>query len=134
MNSENRVRPKEAREAREVIRKHDPALAMYLDVVMPVEKCKHDWKKAQSTRRNTLWDNRWNCSGCGEYVVRVGTHSNYWITEAEWKARCRKLGQFFQGDRRIRPGSIKATVNPEVTVLEMETEVYDGAGNWVASY
>lgn len=95
--SEFRVRPKEAREARETIRRFDEALAFHLDVLFPVEECKHDWKKGQ--RPKNTWGVTYTCSGCGEKVKPTGPKANYWITESEYEQRTKRLVEYVKGER-----------------------------------
>lgn len=74
-----RVKPREAREAREIIRKHNPALAMRLDVSFPVEICDHDWPKGRAVGDSIFWI----CRGCSETVV---CSAGRWITKEVYQA------------------------------------------------
>lgn len=129
--SEFRVRPKEAREAREVIRQANPALAMRLDTLFPVEECDHTWKKTQKAPAKGWGDYDYFCRGCGEQVWKAG---NAWTTTEPKRLNARDMKRsgdkpLYLGSERDRPKSIVSrrdtrgmlpmyTRSPEIRVRE----------------
>lgn len=97
-----RIRPIEAQEARETIRRFDPALALYLDVMFPVEECKHDWPKHKQRPLNMYERVYSKCGGCGQegYYTSYRDRLNNWITIDEDRKRQERMQDFFAAERQ----------------------------------
>lgn len=80
---------KERAEARETIKRFDPALAMYLDVHFPIEKCPHWGREIRQIGGNRMhWTPRYKCLGCGIDVTR---YANRYISTIERRESINRL-------------------------------------------
>jgi len=74
---EFRVKPRELKEARDIIRSLDEPLALLLDVLAPLEPCDHNFPKARQSPQNMYENPGSVCIGCGI----LGIHSRHgWQT------------------------------------------------------
>lgn len=115
--SEYVIRPRDALQARETIRRYDPALAMLLDIMIPVEECTHgkEWKKRTGMRdpHDDLWSRAGSiCSGCGQKGYSTGGPGNSWLPKDEYNEQSRRFGNIVRAQKE-------------------KTEIHDGAGNFL---
>jgi hypothetical protein len=70
------------REAREVIQRNDPALALLLGVLCPIPPCPHKVRRDRPSGSHP-WRPSWSCAGCG-VPMRSGPR-NTWRAVASAK-------------------------------------------------